>query len=155
MHEDKEGEKRKFSGYDFERLIFGIDSSQMLEPHRLGYDDSLLDAIRRHRKLQWNPKTPSTPMAKELHNCVRSYLPADMQDSLRLYCALGSSLDFWHGVDGFFMTDEKGVATFDVSCRNKPNVKADFLIKRRDISIYMWRTAQKIAYKLMGRQVPE
>lgn len=54
-------------------------------------------------------------------------------ETVRFYTALGTTLDYFHGIDGFFELDINGntlVVTVDVSLREKPRdeYKADVLI---------------------------
>jgi len=50
--------------------------------------------------------------------------------NIRLYSSIGTPLDYWHGVDGFFEL-EKSIVTFDLTTlEDKDVLKADVLIPK-------------------------
>lgn len=95
----------------------------------------------------WNPAAPHTEFARELYECVKSYLPTH-QHQLKLYCAIGSALDVYYGYDGFFEWTRGKIVTFDLSCSVKPRYKADVLITLDEESTKMWRLGESIAKRL-------
>lgn len=80
----------------------------------------------------WDPTNPSTSMARALFIRVKNSLRRDNQEhkELRLFRAIGTTLDFWHGVDGFFECTGK-VVTFDLKTGNyELRKKTHFIIRR-------------------------
>ncbi len=101
-----EGDK----GYVWERVFFGF-STKRIRPQR-GYVDwhrayhhICLNQTEQY-KGQWNPATPNTTASRTLFEAVKKELPQHLANVLRLYCSLGSELDFFHRVDGFFTFEE-------------------------------------------------
>jgi len=67
----------------------------------------------------YNPSNPTWGVADILFQAVKCYLPKIPKNSLRLYPAIGTSLDVWHGVDYFFVWQNMYYATIDLSLRKK------------------------------------
>lgn len=152
MKNQKNTKREKTSGgYAFEMDMFGVSSEFVHEPAYLSYQEATTRAIASQKKLGWSPREPHTPLAKEMFVCVQAFLPKDLASELQLFCAIGTSLDIHHGVDGFFLTDEFCV-TMDISCREKKahEIKADILVMRRDTGRRLWRVSRDIADRISG-----
>jgi len=81
---------------------------------------------------------PKTFIANLVFEKVRESLLPVQRNDLRLYDSLGTSLDFYHGVDGFFFL-WGAIATFDLSIdrgkvRDMKTLKADVLISEDRIT---------------------
>ena len=80
----------------------------------------------------WDPTDPSTRGASDLHTQVAMALELEDWSELRLFSALRTPLDVFHGIDAFF--EWKGrVVTLDLTCnRKKDGYKADLMIRPED-----------------------
>jgi hypothetical protein len=95
------------------------------------YERSLQLAMR-HQPWGNNPRCPGTPFLKEMYNCIAPQLTKGSH-RLRIFLAVGTPFDHWHGVD-FFFEYEGIVVTVDVTIRpGKDKYHADILITRNDI----------------------
>ena len=80
----------------------------------------------------WDPADPSTRGASDLHTQVAMALELENWDELRLFSALKTPLDVFHGIDAFFEW-QGWVVTLDLTCDpHKENCKADFMIRPED-----------------------
>lgn len=80
-----------------------------------------------YKKEGWSPE-PRTRYAKDLFAELRRHFPGELALKLKLYCSLGTPLDYWHGVDGFIEL-EKSIVTLDLTTvEDKQEVKADILV---------------------------
>ncbi len=80
----------------------------------------------------WNPADPSTRGASDLHTQVAMALELENWDELRLFSALRTPLDIFHGVDAFFEWQGR-VVTLDLTCNQKKDgYKADLMIRPED-----------------------
>jgi len=82
----------------------------------------------------YDPTDPEPDFANGLHATVAEKLGLDDYQDLGFYTAVGSVLDYLHGVDGFFeyKTKDKGaiVVTMDITINpRKDSCKADVLIE--------------------------
>lgn len=80
----------------------------------------------------WDPSDPSTRAGNDLHCQVAMALGLEDWGQLRFFSALGSPLDRWHGVDGFF--EWRGtVVTIDLTIDpTKVGYKADMVVHESD-----------------------
>jgi hypothetical protein len=102
------------------------------------FKGSLLACLK-NQSLGWNPFNPSTYLGRQLRFWVAKDLSLRRKYCLGLYSALGSALDRYHGVDGFFYSSfdaespiplRRRYVTFDLATYQKPawEVNADLLI---------------------------
>jgi hypothetical protein len=136
-------------GRVWEGEVFGFSSKNTSLPKYLLWQDALEDVVSSQSKMDWNPEIPKTHTSTELFACVQSYLPKHLQKKLKLYCALGTSLDYHYGVDGFFMIDNY-IVTIDLTLSGKTKHKAQVLICKTSMEISIWRQCQKIAVLLIN-----
>lgn len=81
----------------------------------------------------WDPSDPNLRVANDLHAEVALALGLDDWRELRLFSAVNSPLDFFHGVDGWFEFRGR-VVTMDVTTNpHKLSAKADFIIRPEDL----------------------
>ena len=90
-----------------------------------------------HRAMEWaeehqfgDPTDPDPRFANDLHATVAEKLGIEDLRRIKFFTAVGSSLDFYHGIDAFFKIEQAGkeiVVTLDVTMNpNKgENYKAD------------------------------
>jgi hypothetical protein len=72
------------------------------EPEWLYYYDSVYWVVNNQPE-GYNPAEPWLGLAGFLFDGVKRELPKRLRSRLRLYISVGSSLDYWHGVDLFFV----------------------------------------------------
>ena len=102
-----------------------------------------LEVLKKQKSLDWDPLAPKTGLAKCLLDEVKYILSEDFgvdASNLRLYCAIGTSLDFHHGTDGFF--ELKGsIATFDLTANPLKQLKEGKarVIIRRPVQGRPWK----------------
>lgn len=141
-------EQRRFEqGHEFERDFFGF--SPTFDPDKIDFDvkkkkkiflDNVRKVILSQRKLSWDPKAPKTWRAKNLYFAVKSQLPKTQKNEILLCCALGTTLDWIYGIDGFFVLESNplGPITFNLArsdCKaQKKKLKANGLITPQDVS---------------------
>lgn len=161
------------TGDELERLIFRRDSLGFRDfvPDQQTYRRCMSQVIRRHlpdarRPIRWNCHTPNTPIARSLYWHVVKRLPERYRPSLRLFNAIGTTLDYWHGVDAFFWWQDARprcrraeaiprTVTIDVAVFAKPDYKANFLLTLEDIRLgRMKDICRQIAEQLLGRRTP-
>ena len=124
-------------GSRLEENFFGhhADFSQGI-PRYQEYNEGVVFVRKNQKKLGWNMRNPKTEFGRNLFLRVRRDLNC-YRRSLRLCCALGSALDYYHGIDGFFFfeADLVNIVTFDLSENKirKLKPKADFVISGEDL----------------------
>jgi len=144
-------------GLVFEKRFFGKEAS--FDPKNLaafkrgdGYESFrfCLDEVRREQEsVGWNPALPSTQISTYWFEQVKANL-GKRGDKLRLYCAIGSRLDFFHGIDGFFELDGQ-IFTFDIKAgRNSRGKESVDLVIRKQANLYKFfrQISRDIADKL-------
>ena len=113
-------------GRVYEKKFFGRQGSTH-QPRFVARKTSLCKTIDLYKKNGWNPE-PRTRYAKDFFAELRKHFPGELARKLKLYCSLGTPLDWWHGIDGFVEL-EKSVVTLDLTTvENKQDVKADILV---------------------------
>ena len=119
------------------------------------FHTALRDVMENQPDWKWDPARPRTPVATELFECAQTFLALCGRDptKLRLFCAIGSSLDTHHGIDGFF--EHCGViATVDLTAnREKLESKAQVIFRKEESTHKLWRTAYKIVEYLVTRSI--
>lgn len=96
--------------------------------------------LQMQERLSWDVRNPKTKMSAQLFKAVKNKLPEDLSNKLMLYCALGTPLDYFHGIDGFFILE--GLTEFPVTFDlvrsygglNRARLKANGLISVKDMS---------------------
>ncbi len=144
----KDNQTEILNGRQFEEIFFGITGHKIRRPIYVDWDPALIRVIQRQSDLGWDPRIPKTTLSHEFFECIKSYLPSEKAVDLRLFCCLGTTLDWHHGIDGFFMLDGI-ITTIDLSLKKKADFKADFLISPPDSPFTFWRICKEIAQKLM------
>lgn len=119
----------------------------------------------------WDPVNPPTDMARTLMDTVKTSLEyrgrPDLAEGLRMACAIGTTLDSVHSIDGFFYIlhggtrfSVDGIVTFDVtiswSLLKMQEQKADVLVVRdRDFKLKdkesYYAMTEEVAKLLMSR----
>lgn len=113
------------------------------------FEEGVEEAIRNQPR-GWNPRRPRTKLAGKLYQLVRQEL-GDAR-GLALYSSVGTSLDFFHGTDGFFRW-RGAVVTLDLTVqRSKRRYSADVLIPHHMVANGgARRLARRIAHTLKRR----
>lgn len=99
----------------------------------------------------WDPADPGPRMASDLHATVCMALELEDWFQLRLYTAVGSPADRYHGVDGWVEWQGR-VVTLDLTTDPaKGFAKADFLVRPEDMEgSALEELARQVAEKLLG-----
>src|SRR6185369_4444565 len=90
-----------------------------------------MDLVRKNQPC--DPSDPDPRCANDLHALIAEKLGLDDFSELKLYTAVGSPLDFWHGIDGFF--EFRGhVLTIDLTVNShKDSGKANMIVHPDDL----------------------
>lgn len=98
----------------------------------------------------WNPTDPGPRPANDLHAAVCEVLGVDNYSEVALYTAVGSPLDFYHGVDA--LIEWRGaIVTIDVTANpTKSAHKADFILWPEDFAGNLATAAKLIARQLVS-----
>ncbi|MDO8510468.1 MAG: hypothetical protein Q7S15_02480 [bacterium] len=128
--------KEDGNGVRLEEDFFGFSASFTSVPNYSNFWASV-QLVREHQSnIGWNPIQPSAKLSIMLMREIRRYLGRE-RSNLRLCCALGSQLDLYHGIDGFFYLEpiRNFIVSFDLSenWEKKSTQKAHFLISRGDL----------------------
>lgn len=113
-------------GFQFEITVLGAACKFEQPPEYRNWEGSFSEVLQREVS-QYNPAQPTGGLTPQMIEGVRQFLPRKQRRHLRLYLALATSLDYWHGVDAFFYY-HGAIVTLDVASYPKPEKKADFLI---------------------------
>lgn len=135
---------RRYTGQEFELDLVGTvttDKKYQAELRELGGDLKtgylpFQQALKLVKKFQpWDPTNPGKDFLKELRLEVieRLKLPPGQEDRVKVYTALRSPLDKFHGIDAFVEFKKNGqteIATLDISLNPKKQegYKADLII---------------------------
>ncbi len=115
-------------GKFFETSVFHKCTGEDSDYKSMNYNDSL-EWVKNHQpEKNFNkPETLDSIQLSQLKSAIVSKL-SDVDEVLRFYTAIGSPLDFLHGVDGFFELGEH-IVTVDLTLNpNKVEGKADVII---------------------------
>lgn len=126
-------------GIEFEQKVFGTSAHRRVSSfgHIIPIDWSPVDAIQWVTRRQfvafgWYPAFPTTSFGRELLEAVKGYLTPRDRKKLRLYVSVGTTLDRYYGIDGFFKL-LRHIVTIDVTTmRAKRRMRADILIRKCD-----------------------
>ncbi len=143
------------SGREFEELVFGhvakqdqISISELGAPTYLHFKNSLQQqiyhnwsiaeaAVEQGRSDYYNPSNPRTGQSHKVWESVKNFLPTEesgKKEPLHFYMSIGrNSLDYWHGVDAFFVWRGTFV-TIDLSLGRKKYPSADFILTPADMN---------------------
>jgi hypothetical protein len=112
------------TGTTVERELFGKAEKLARVPEYLKYKQ----AMEVVRKLQpGDPTDPKPDFAYEVLIQVEGKIP-DGKDRIRFYTAIGSMLDHWHGVDGWFELEDGRRVSIDLTTNpQKETHKADIV----------------------------
>lgn len=85
--------------------------------------------VRMNQPQGWNVSDPSSKCMNNLHTFIAETLELTDYSELQLFTAVGSPLDFFHGIDAFFEFQGK-IVTIDVTKNPKKfEGKADFILQ--------------------------
>lgn len=160
---EKTSVKKKSLGREFEKEFFGENAifnerflmayTEDRNKYIADFDECLYEAKKyTQQRIGWNTKEPSTKLAQFLFQNVKKHLPSQYRKELELFCAIGSRLDYFHGVDAFFAIGSI-IVTIDVSLNKTKETKADVLVYKKKYYFfpYLKRVAQEIASILLER----
>lgn len=144
------------TGNDLEEEIFGVNchcnNSNHFIPSKLSLEESFEEALKNQPR-GWRPQHPKTAISKKFFEVVAQNLGRD-RNNLYLYISIGMSLDFFYGIDCFFLFYKNGkrnIVTVDVTCKKFKPHKADFLLTKKAIQNGQFKIISlKIAKKLLG-----
>ena len=75
----------------------------------------------------WDPTNPATRIANDFHASVCEEMGEEDYSQVRMYPCIGTSMDFYHGVD-FVMRYRNNIVTFDMTLNpDKEEYKADIV----------------------------
>ena len=136
-------------GAQWEKSVFGVAASDFRQPGKMPFDAAVQNAMSLQQTRGWYPCSPGTRMGKEIFECVKSYLPPDQEKILEFYCAIGTALDFYHSIDGFFQLACRRVP-IDLTVSRPPEngSRVIFVVMRECNGYLLWRTCRKIAVAL-------
>ena len=134
-----------YTGHLFEQEVLG--------PCRLSWNGDYTpfrESLRLVEKGQsGDPSDPESPTMNDLHALIAIALEIEDWSELRFYTALGSPLDQWHGIDGFFVFRGKRV-TIDLTINpEKDGTKADLVVHQSELDD-LEGLAQKIARRFQN-----
>jgi hypothetical protein len=120
-------------GPGFEREFFDKAFDDVNPCFRCFNTHRLKEAIAVVKKIQpdldWNPTKPKTPLSESIFRRVASKLPTRVA-SLYLFSAIGTELDLYWGIDGWFEFGDRFV-TFDLTSGVfKKHFKANYVLSR-------------------------
>ncbi len=138
------------SGPWWERRFFGCSADQFPLPKYETLHKSFDMVVRVQAERGWDPSNPSTEISKRLFDRVGTMLkPSDASD-LRLYCALGTALDMYHGADGFLRV-RTHVVLLDLTVRRDKVQRKSVIFRKSDKSNRrIGAVAEQIASLLNG-----
>jgi len=121
--------KANTEGSEFKRKHKG--GGKPLKRGYVDFEKSLMIA-KSHQPWGHNPRRPRAPFLREMYDCIAPLLKKG-RHYLRVFIAVKTPLDFWHGVD-FFFEYEGNIVTVDVTLKpGKDFYKAKILITSNDI----------------------
>ena len=156
---------KPYDGLKYERRFFGkqalfnpIQLKVFLEGrgHYKSLRNCICDVMAEQDRINWNPSSPKTAISRYFFEKVQLSLRKQYQKSLRLYCAIGSNLDYFHGIDGFFWLNG-AYYTFDIKISQKAKVKTTVdlvLCKQAELYRFFRDVAPVVAEKLQ-RRIPQ
>lgn len=120
-----------YTGRLYEREVLGSCKVAWDGKSYVAYDEALHGVIEGQ---PWDPRDPTPRAASDLHASIALALGIEDWSKLGLFTAVGSPLDFFHGIDGFIAYRGRYV-TFDVTTNpHKDEAKADFVVTEDDLN---------------------
>lgn len=126
--------KEAYSGGLLEHELFGANRHEKIargeRPSYYSYNQSVEEV----EKIQiGDPSDPEAKFANDLHATIAEKLGLEDYTKLSFYNALGTSLDYYHGVDAFFKYKDKEGNTHRITLDltknpNKDDYKADVIL---------------------------
>lgn len=120
--------------------------------HYLKWREALNWVIRNQSMIDNDPLEPNTLMLSDLQFTVADTIGVDANE-IRIYSALGSAFDFFHGVD-IFIAYEGKIVTIDLTVNESKRAsgyKADIILSERDFEKEdIWGAAQRVASVLLA-----
>src|SRR5581483_9077362 len=145
MELEKKLALEKSSGARWEKQFFGCSASEFEQCAYQGLHRALNEVVRIQHARGWDPINPPTEIGRRLFEAVKSFLSPEDAADLRLYCAIGTALDIYHGADGFFRV-RGHVVLIDLTTRlDKMQGKAFIFIRRDRGTRRIGTAAKKIA----------
>lgn len=137
----------------WEQEVFGQAACDRDQPPYRQFDSALSEVltVNWQKTVQhWDPDKPSTEIGYQLFQAVESFLPVLPQRVLRLYSAIGSALDYYHGIDGvFYWRGQKAYIDLTVNDDKISKSSHIFIFHRFDL-VNIHILASKIAKRLTG-----
>ncbi|MFM2383533.1 MAG: hypothetical protein RIQ72_105 [Candidatus Parcubacteria bacterium] len=136
----------------WEYHFFGFTRILESEPPYLDFEEAHADALTTMQPIlqaeHWDDKNPRPQPARQLLHAVKSFLIPTIGDELVLTPTIGTSFDFWHGVD-FVIShpdiQQGPLVTVDICTAPKRQYKAEALLVRADFYPKLDMHAQFIA----------
>ena len=114
------------------------------------WDDAIEEVAANQQRYKWNPRAPNTLAGQKLFRAVQTRLKKRFRDHLELYCAVGSSLDWDYGTDGFFRIGKYIVAIDLTASREKERMSAEsdivVVLAQHVLGTKIGKSCQRIAY---------
>lgn len=128
-------------GRELELIVLGSDCLEFPDelPTYVPFIRGVAVARAAQEEYGWNPFRPKTSLGRKMLNAVRQALYVGDPNKLGLYTAIGSALDFYHGVDCFFAFQQGGdsVASVDLATGRSwtkiRDYKADILVTDKQL----------------------
>ena len=127
MKDDNDGYTGKLFEHDVLREGAGIFHVVAKPPYKT-YKKAMAEVVEKTNQSNWDPSDPNTRVCNDLHATVAINLNLDDWNELKLYPAVGSAFDIYHGVDMFFELDGK-IVTIDLTVNtDKDFYKANVIV---------------------------
>jgi len=139
------------NGAHFEEYFFGTTKIASSEPPHAPRNMAIREIIKRNQGRKRILQEAST--SSHILRLVRDNFPERVRCKIQLFNAIGTTLDYHHGIDGFFEL-KRGIATFDLTLRSDKDIlKANLFITPEDLDSMenMEQLASSIAEILKGR----
>lgn len=141
-------ERSGMTGHLFEEELFGTVENVEWDGGYVPFNKSLHMVID-HQPDGYDPTDPDRESANNLHAQTALALGLEDFSELKLYTAVGSPLDRYHGVDAF-MKFKGMVITFDATLDKRKKVeagdaKADFILTEDDVDDKFKKVAEEVA----------
>lgn len=126
------------TGEQFEQEFFNERARRTERVQEVPYQDFHASMARlpyiQSSRFSWNPGSPKSRASAALFKAVKARVGFAQANQLRLYCAIGTSLDVHHGADGVFAIKDSYVC-IDLTIDPKKKAKRDdvVLVKKQDL----------------------
>jgi len=140
MHASTIGGVVTFTGQEVEEAVLG--HALVKGKHYLPFRKSMR-VVMAHQP--WDPSDPGTRFTNDLHASVALALGLEEWSELKFFTAIGSQLDWFHGVDCFFSLRGE-IVTIDVTIDpRKLTAKADVVLNVSDEKFALEFGAETVA----------